>query len=287
VDLAERVSAVTGREVVAFVEIPGAGGYTPALRRIAQLADGETVFVKAAVDVATTQWLQSERAAYEALGARAFLPAYVGSGDGVLVLEDLRHGKWPPPWMPGDVERVFALLHELGGTPAPAGIPALSGARDELVGCWEAVLDAPQAFLALGLCSSEWLDAAAPALVEAASSVELDGSSIVHYDVRSDNLCLLADRTVLVDWNGTCQGNAEIDLVLFAQTVTTEGGPAPWELLPDADPALVATAAGYFADRAPKPLIPAAPRVREVQLSQLRVCLGWVARVLGLQPPPA
>lgn len=107
----------------------------------------------------------------------------------------------------------------------------------------------------------------------------------MHFDVRSDNLCLLDDRTVLLDWNMLCCGNPEIDQVFFAQTITMEGGPAPWELLPRADPALVAVVAGFFADRAPGPPIPAAPRIRPLQLAQLRACLPWAARVLGLPTP--
>ena len=64
-ELAERVEAIVGQRVVALDEIPGAGGYTPALRRIATLADGDTVFVKAAVSDLTAGWLQAERRAYE------------------------------------------------------------------------------------------------------------------------------------------------------------------------------------------------------------------------------
>ncbi len=89
---------------------------------------------------------------------------------------------------------------------------------------------------------------------------------------------------VLVDWNLLCRGNAQIDRAFFVQTITVEGGPPPWELMPEADPGIVSVAAGFFADRAPAPPLPKAPRVRDVQLAQLRVCLPWAARVLGLPP---
>jgi hypothetical protein len=285
VDLSERVSVVAGQDVVALVEISDAGGYTPALRRIATLADGSTVFVKAAVDAATAAWIQAERTAYEALGDRHFLPAYLGGDEGLLILEDLRQGRWPPPWRPGEIDRVFALLDDLAAATAPTGVPSLNDARGDLVGLWSAITENPQPLLSLGVCTSDWLHTAAPVLAAAAAKADLHGDSIVHYDVRSDNLCLLEDRTLLVDWNLLCRGNPEIDQVFFAQTITMEGGPAPWELLPNADPALVATVAAFFADRAPGPPIPAAPRVRQVQLTQLRVCLPWAARLLDLRPP--
>ena len=41
---------------------------------------------------------------------------------------------------------------------------------------------------------------------------------------------------------------------------------------------------GYFAARAGLPVIPNAPRVRAVQLAQLRTALPWAQRALGLPP---
>ncbi len=284
-ELSERVGAVTGQDVIALTEIPGAGGYTPALRRIATLADGSTVFVKAAVDGMTAAWVQAENTAYRALGPRSFLPAYFGGDDTVLVLEDLRGAHWPPPWRPNDVDCVFALLDELAALVPPPGTPLLNDSRGDLVGLWSAVGSNPEPLLALGLCSEAWLRDARPVLAAAALSAQLDGTSTIHYDVRSDNLCVVEGRAVLVDWNLLSQGNGEFDRIAFAQTITMEGGAAPWDLLPDADAALVAVVAGFFADRAPGPPIPTAPRVRQVQLAQLRVCLPWAARVLDLPPP--
>ncbi|HEV2472315.1 MAG TPA: hypothetical protein VGS41_06605 [Chthonomonadales bacterium] len=63
-----------------------------------------------------------------------------------------------------------------------------------------------------------------------------------------------------------------------------EGGPAPENLLPDA-PEIAAWVSGDFAARAGLPGIPDAPRVRGVQLLQLREALPWAARACGLSPP--
>ncbi|MBO0766890.1 MAG: hypothetical protein J2P50_20180 [Hyphomicrobiaceae bacterium] len=53
----------------------------------------------------------------------------------------------------------------------------------------------------LGLCSQDWFDRYGPRLVELDERAAPSGSAIVHGDVRSDNLCLLADGQVrLVDW---------------------------------------------------------------------------------------
>jgi hypothetical protein len=284
VDLRQRVAGITGQPVTGLRDLPGAGGYTPALRRIATLLDGTTVFVKAAVDEPTASWIRAEEAAYEALGGGSFMPAYVGGDDETLVLEDLRHGRWPPPWQDGDLDRVFSMLDDLSSIIVPSWAPTIEAVHGDLGHLWEAVAAHPDALLRTGVCSPSWLDAALPTLAAAASEPFLDGDGVVHFDARSDNLCLLHDRTVLVDWNLLCRGNPLVDHLFFAQTVTMDGGPPPWELLPDADPAGVAIIAGFFADRGPGPPIPTAPGVRPAQLAQLRICLRWAARALGLPP---
>jgi hypothetical protein len=90
---------------------------------------------------------------------------------------------------------------------------------------------------------------------------------------------------VFVDWNLTTVGNAQLDVVFWLPSLEAEGGPAPESVLPDADPRLVAACAAFFCERASRPPIPTAPRVREIQLVQARTALPWAARVLGLAPP--
>lgn len=284
-DLTERIEAIVGQRVLAVAEIPGAGGYTPALRRIATLGDGSNVFVKAAVDELTERWLRTERQSYEALGDAPFLPRYIGCDDTVLVLEDLRHGHWPPPWRPGDLHRVLAALEAVAQHEPPDGVDDLAIVANAMLRHWMEVANDPTPFLELGLCSREWYERAIPMLVDAEARGTLTGDALVHFDVRSDNLCLLDDRVVLVDWNGTARGRADFDVHCFAQSITLEGGPEPEAVLPAADPLLVAMLTGYFAFSAPQPPIPTAPRVRHIQLAQLKVCLPWTARLLALPPP--
>ena len=58
----------------------------------------------------------------------------------------------------------------------------------------------------------EWLSRALPALLEAEAAAPLEGSQPLHLDVRSDNIRLLADRVVFVDWNNACLGNGPFDV---------------------------------------------------------------------------
>jgi aminoglycoside phosphotransferase (APT) family kinase protein len=123
-----------------------------------------------------------------------------------------------------------------------------------------------------------------PSLLAASQECVLAGDCFLHFDVRSDNVCFEGDRTVLVDWNWAVIGNPVIDVAAWLPSLEAEGGPPPEEILPDA-PEAASLVAGFFAARAGLPPPATAPRVREVQLAQLRSALPWAARALALVPP--
>lgn len=269
-------------DLVSVEPLVGAGGYTPARRMIGTLADGSTVFVKEAVDDPTRRWVAAERWWYESLDGAPFLPRYLGGEGDRLVLEDLRAAHWPPPWRDGDVEGVLDALAAVASTTPPADALDLETVAGGGLRCWSSVAAAPDELLALDVCSPAWLDAALPVLLDAEVAGTLTGDALVHFDVRSDNLCITDDgRVLLIDWNGACRGRPDFDRACFVQSLAVEGGPPPG----DADPSLVAMLSSYFAWNAGQPTIPTAPRVRQIQLAQLRVCLPWAARLLGLRPP--
>jgi aminoglycoside phosphotransferase (APT) family kinase protein len=107
----------------------------------------------------------------------------------------------------------------------------------------------------------------------------------MHFDVRSDNLCIRDGRAILVDWNFACVGNPLADVACWLPSLHAEGGPAPDEILSEGAAELAALLAGYFASHAARPEIPEAPHVRTLQLRQARTALPWAARALGLPPP--
>ena len=280
--LCAQVSSLVGQPVTGGRAV--GGGYTHAERWRLDLADGSAVFAKRATDEATAGWLRAEWRIYGSTRA-PWLAGVRGWLDGprpVLLLEDLSGARWPPPWTAGDVERVLAALRSVADTPPPSGLARLADSREDLRG-WSAVAEDPAPFLSLGLVDETWLQAALPALVAAEQAAELDGDQLCHLDLRSDNLCFAGDRAILVDWNWACIGNPMFDLAFWLPSLWSEGGPAPWTVLPDA-PALAAQVSGFFAARAGLPTIPHAPRVRHVQRTQLEAALPWAIQALGLEP---
>jgi hypothetical protein len=280
---AREVSQAAGARVVGH-ELVESGGYgVVSAHWLVSLADGRTAFVKHALTDDAVPWLRKERIVYEGVRGR-FMPAYLGSyddgGTTVLLLEDLSRAEWPPPWSPQRIDAVLAALDEVHATRAPEVLDALADAREVVVG-WDVVADDPEPLLATGLCPRSWLEAALPTLRRAGGAAELEGDELLHFDVRSDNLCFVEGRALLVDWNLSCIGNGRFDVAFWLPSLRLEGGPEPSDVLPDAGP-LAAAVAGFFASRAGLPAPAGAPTVRAFQRAQAAVALRWAVRELGL-----
>ena len=168
----------------------------------------------------------------------------------------------------------------MAATFPPTDLGRLEERRPELAG-WVHVAQEPTSFLRLGLCSAAWLTNALASLVAAETRAPLAGEALVHLDVRSDNLCFVDDRVVLIDWNWACRGNGTVDIAAWLPSLQVEGGPSPETILPHA-PHLAAWISGYFAARAGLPAVNVKASVRTLQLAQLRVALPWAVRALGL-----
>ncbi|HJP71807.1 MAG TPA: aminoglycoside phosphotransferase family protein [Candidatus Limnocylindria bacterium] len=277
--------AAGGRPPLDWHRVTG-GGYTPAERWIVDLDDGSRAFAKVATVEYIKDWLRSEHRAYRDI-AGPFMPRLLGWADEpvpALLVEDLSAAHWPPPWRPGMVAAVLATLDQVATTPCPSWADPIEDAASELFAGWSTIAADPDPFLGLGLVTPGWLNSALPVLIEHQFPPELRGGALIHFDVRSDNICLTAERALLVDWNFVVRGNPLFDVAAWLPSLAHEGGPLPEAVSPEAGvfaPAL----AGYFCARAPEPVIPEAPHVRRVQRAQAATALPWAARWLGLPPP--
>lgn len=279
IDSAVLIEAALGKRVANLRPI--GRGYTPAQRLVVSFADGSSLFAKRGTTPDTVEWLRRERRIYETLAA-SFMPHYLGwieDNYPILLLEDLSHAHWPPPWREDQIRDVVDTLPSLWGS-SLSDIPKLVDLMGKHNG-WLQVAADPVPFLSLGMASASWLDAALPTLLAIDSAQVVDGDSLLHLDLRSDNICFQDDRVVIVDWNLVCLGNPRFDLGFWLPSLEAEGGPPPEAILPDAGE-IAAIVSGFFAARAGLPLIPDAPNVRHIQQVQLRSALPWAVRSLGL-----
>jgi SAM-dependent methyltransferase len=282
-ELLARVERLLGSRPVGWEQ--RFGGYSIAERWSLDLDDGRRVFAKMAPTDDIAWRIRDEYHNMIAIDAdfRCDVIAWEDGDRPLLVLEDLSDARWPPPWEPGDIDRVLATLERVWSTEPPAHLPSAERVRSMFAG-WETIAESPEGFLSLGIASRGWLERCLPTLIEAARSCPLEGSDLLHFDVRSDNLCFTADRVVFVDWNWAVIGPRELDLACWLAPLRLEGGPLPEEVAPG----LGTYAAGFsafMAAQAPLPPPEGAPTVRKFQLRQLRVSLPWACRELGLPEP--
>ena len=117
-----------------------------------------------------------------------------------------------------------------------------------------------------------------------------NGETLLHTDVRADNVLLTPDRVVFVDWPHVCLGAPWVDLLAFLPSVAMQGGPKPWELFDDHPlardaagehvDAVLAALAGFFVHRSTQPPPPGLPTIREFQRAQGAESVAWLRRRL-------
>lgn len=248
------------------------------------VGDGDrSAFVKIGATPVTADWTRTEYANYGAIRGW-FMPTVLGFDDDgerpALALEDLSAATWPPPWTDDGVRAVLDALAAVHRTPPPADLPR----RVDLGANWPEVAADPEPFLALGICSADWLDGSLAALIDASGAAEIAGDALIHMDTRSDNLCFRDGHAVLIDWNHASIANPDLEVAFWLPSLAAESGPSPEAILPSA-PELAAFVAGFFCSRAGGADIPDAPHVRPLQVAQSRTALPWAARALGLPAP--
>jgi hypothetical protein len=283
----KRVEAALGARLLSWSK-PDTG-LSPAHRFVVVLADGRRVFVKAATTPQTAALLRNERLALASAPPK-FTPAVAAwiddADDAPILVTEALDGHWPAShrgvdWRPGDLERVFAAIRELSGAPAQA----LTADRSEPSAGWRTILAAPQGFLDLGLCSSDWLDAHGSALAIAEAARERRGEAFVHGDMRSDNICVMDDGVKFVDWSEARRGARDTDLAIFLPTAHLEGGPLPAEVMPDGG-AWAAEQSAALALRAIEH-DDAPAWLRGVFRRLVRINVDWAIASLGLRPRDA
>jgi hypothetical protein len=156
-------------------------------------------------------------------------------------------------------QQVFGGWAELAGTTAPAGLDPWCAAHlsrlAELERLWPAAIEGP---------------------------------TLVHGDIRSDNILIGPAGPVFVDWPHAAVGTPVFDLVAWAPSVVLEGGPQPEELLDAHRPSrsadtevvtvLLAVVSGFLVSHSLRPPPPGLPTLRAFQAAQGEVAVDWLRR---------
>jgi hypothetical protein len=266
------------------------GGFTPGFASVLTCADGSQHFVKAASTVAQRVFAGSYREeARKLLALPASVPAprllWVEDGDWVVLeLEHVAARAPRRPWRADELDLCLDALEVVADelTPVPDGLH-LEPVAVELADwpeLWDGVPDR---------ASRPHADEAA-ALAAAYAEVT-DGETVVHTDIRDDNVLLTGDgRALFCDWNWPVVGAAWLDSLILLISPRGDGLDverviAERRLLRDV-PAdhidrFLALLTGYLLSRGAEPAPPTSPHLRDAQRWQGEVVWDWLCERRG------
>ena len=290
------ISARLGSPVVEAHSQPG--GFSPGLAVRIKTARGARVFLKAVCaspNPDTPDIHRREARVAAALPETAPAPrlqwSYDEDGWVVLAFDDV-DGRTPElPWRRDELEHVLDAVHALADalTPSPVQLESAAERLAPLFRGWRSLTADVVAQARLDPTFCEHL----VQLVELEERA-LDattGTSLVHLDIRADNILLTPDGVFFVDWPWAAIGTRWLDLMAMLPSVTMQGGPEPealWDAhalsegveREDAD-AVVAALAGFFTCASMQPDSPGLPTLRAFQAGQGAVARRWISERLG------
>ncbi|MEU5863489.1 aminoglycoside phosphotransferase family protein [Nonomuraea sp. NPDC047529] len=267
------------------------GGFTPGVA--VRLDLGATrVFVKA---IKTGHVLaakyRTEAATAAALPHDAPTPDLLWHGEGagwvVLIFEDVQ-GSHPDlrPASP-DIAATVTALATMGDTltPSPLDLPPASATRGGWLHGWAELAACPPDDL------GGWEQRFLPKLAELESLwiAHADGNTLVHGDIRPDNMLITAHGSVVVvDWAQPCNGAAWQDvtdliphLIMAGNTPQMAekallGLPAWTAVPPDVITSYATAYAGYWSRMSRQPAPAGVPHLRAYQRQASKAALAWV-----------
>jgi hypothetical protein len=275
-----------------------AGGFSPGATAVLDCPHG-AIFVKAVgagLNPESPEFHRREAVVSAALPRTPQLPQLLDvydDGDWVALAFEAVDGR--PPAHPWDEHELRAAVQALDAlhdslTPNPVeGVEPAATRLAGLLGGWAALASLHRPPTGLDEWSGHHLDGLAT--LESGWRGAVAGTTLLHGDVRADNLLVTDDGVVFVDWPQACVGLPAFDYVAWAPSVQLEGGPTPEDLLAlstapwgadrDALAVLVAAVTGFFVERSLQPPPPGLPTLRAFQAAQGAVALDWLRRLTG------
>ena len=280
-----------GRSIVEVRRVAGReGGYGPATRRVLGLDDGTTVFLKFGGTRRLRSDLRHERDVYDGLRA-SFMIDKVGAferphGVGIL-LDNCESAAWPPPWMAAQIAAVTDALAALRMVDPPPAVDSCGTAAERLaVRGWASIADDLDLLIDRGIATRSWLDRHLDLLVDVSHPRCVDGDALVHFDLRSDNLCFVDGSARIIDWASARIGHRYLDQHYWATTLLHETGIRHDGLLADDAASHLALLAALFVRQAGATPVDAAGVAQAHRAeAALRSLLPWMCDLLGIEPP--
>jgi hypothetical protein len=266
------------------------GGFTPGFASVLTCDDGSRHFVKAASTAAQRMFARSYREeARKLLALPDTVPAprlrWFEDADWVVLGLEYVEARAPRrPWRDTDLHRCLDALEVVAEalTPAPETLE-LDTFADELAS-WPAFWDH-------GRATRDLPHADEAAALAASFADVVSGDTVVHTDIRDDNVLLTPDgRALFCDWNWPVVGADWLDSLILligprGDGVEVEGVISSRALLRDVPrdhvDRVLAVICGYFLRSADEPVPPTSPHLRDAQRWQGEVVWNWLGERRG------
>lgn len=263
-------------------------GFTPGFASVLRCADGTRHFVKGAAVTAqagVAAAYRDEIATLRRLPPDLGVPAleWCFEDDWLVFATTYVDGR-PPlrPWRTDELDRCLDALEELARVDA-AGLE-LPSVTDEVAawpGLWEVVAQQ----------HPHWSHLDEAASLAAAGSDALTGTTLVHHDVRDDNVILADDgRVWLCDWTWPARGPGWLDSLHLLIGAAVDDVPVDQILTrravfrgvsDEAIDAILALVAGFLLKHAAERVPPTSPHLRAHQATWGHAAWSWLARRRG------
>jgi hypothetical protein len=271
------------------------GGFSPGVAAKVRTTRGRTAFVKS-MSSASSMWdanaNRREIVHTRALQGNPRIPRLLDSfeEDGwVTLIYEIVEGKHPDlPWREDELNLVLSEIVELSAslTPCPHAelfSPMAESDRSMFCGWANLAREAP----ARSELHDPWIEANLGSLVrlEADWPKAAQGSSLVHTDLRADQILIANDHAVFLDWPHARIGAPWIDPLFMFPSVVLQGGPSMASLIQRSALARVRRSellsmaialAGFFLWNSLQPPPPRLVTLRSFQRRQGDVVLSWL-----------
>ena len=294
------LEARLGSTVTESVTQPG--GFSPGVAARLRLADGRRVFLKAISgrpNPDSPAMHRREARIAAALPASVPTPRLLWSyddGDWVAILFEDVDG-WTPvtPWRPDELSRVLDAVTQLvqSLTPSPIAVETIAERLREPLQGWRTLRAAARTTSDNLSGVPDWARRNLERLAQLESAWEAAsaGATLLHFDLRADNILLTPDRVLVVDWPHASLGAGGMELLQILPSIAMQGGPKPWEIFdshplgrraPDREvTAVLAAVSGYLVRQSRLPAPPGLPTLRAFQRDQGIPAMEWLMRRTG------
>jgi Phosphotransferase enzyme family len=271
------------------------GGFSPGVAAKILTGGGDAAFVKCASSLVSQFSADANRREIKhasALQGNPRIPRLLHSFESegwVTLIYEVVEGKHPAlPWKIDELDFVFSELVQLSAslTPCPHSeqFQTLEEGSDATFSGWRNFTNAGSAIEEL---EDPWVEKHLGVLtdLEADWTRAARGTSLVHTDLRADQILIAKDRAFFLDWPHAKIGAPWIDFLFMAPSIVLQGGPgmnslihrSPLANVRKSDLLSVAAAlAGFFLWNSLQPPPPRLVTLRAFQRSQGNVMTEWL-----------